>query len=83
MLSLLLKSNAPPVPESVAMRFIKQYNITHWEDYNEKKQTPKGNFEDKLKQWHSSWRKKVNKMGNQNFLMIIYGEVFNETVNLV
>ena len=42
------------------MRFIKQYNIK-LRRVQRKKQAPKGNFEDKLKQWHSSLKEKLIK----------------------
>ena len=56
-----LNPNALRVPpKSDAMRFIKQYNIK-LRRVQRKKQAPKGNFEDKLKQWHSSLKEKLIK----------------------
>ena len=57
-----LNPNALRVPpKSDAMRFIKQYNIK-LRRVQRKKQAPKENFEDKLKQWHSSLREKLIKI---------------------
>ena len=44
-----LNPNAPHVPKGAAMRFIKKYNIK-LRRVKRNKKTPKGNFEDNLKQ---------------------------------
>ena len=53
------------------------------EGYNEKNRHQKGNFEDKLKQWHSSLREKLNKTGQSKPSYDKNGEVFNQTVPLM